>query len=74
MSNPPRLGFGIIGVGMIANYHCLAIREAKGAHLVGVAARTAESVKVFAEKNAVNFSTTAFDNEETERSTSLSES
>ena len=58
MSNPPRLGFGIIGVGMIANYHCLAIREAKGAHLVGVAARTAESVKVFAEKNAVNFSTT----------------
>lgn len=58
MSNLPRLGFGIVGVGMIANYHCQAIREAKGAELIGVAARTPESVKAFAEKNAVNFYTT----------------
>ncbi len=59
MSNTPELGFGIVGVGMIANYHCLAIREAKGSRMVGVAARTPASVKAFAEKNSVGFSTTS---------------
>lgn len=54
----PRIGFGIVGVGMIADYHAQAIREAHGATLVGVMSRSAEKVQAFAEKHALPYSTT----------------
>jgi len=54
----PRLRFGIIGVGMIADYHAQAIRAAHGATLVGVASRSAENVRAFAEKHSIPFFTT----------------
>ncbi|HSY54606.1 MAG TPA: Gfo/Idh/MocA family oxidoreductase [Opitutaceae bacterium] len=54
----PTVGFGIIGVGMIAGYHAQAIREARGAALVGIAGRSEEKVRAFAEKHHIPFSTT----------------
>lgn len=42
------IGFGIVGVGMIANFHARAIRDAGGAHLVGCSSRRAESAQEFA--------------------------
>jgi UDP-N-acetyl-2-amino-2-deoxyglucuronate dehydrogenase len=52
------LGFGIVGVGMIADYHARAIAEANGAHLVGVAGRSAAKVADFAARHKIGFSTT----------------
>ncbi|HWZ95414.1 MAG TPA: Gfo/Idh/MocA family oxidoreductase [Opitutaceae bacterium] len=58
MNVPPSIGFGIIGVGMVADYHAQAIREARGARLVGMAGRSEEKVRAFAERHGVPFSTT----------------
>jgi predicted dehydrogenase len=58
MTVPPSIGFGLVGVGMIADYHAQAIHEAHGARLVGVAGRSEEKVRAFAEKHRVPFSTT----------------
>src|SRR6266851_1972905 len=58
MSVPPSIGFGLVGVGLIAGYHAQAIHEAHGARLVGVAGRSEEKVRAFAEKHRVPFSTT----------------
>jgi predicted dehydrogenase len=58
MTVPPSIGFGIVGVGMIADYHAQAIRDAHGARLVGVAARSEEKTRAFAGKHRVPFSTT----------------
>lgn len=44
------IGIGIVGCGMIANFHARAIADAEGAHLVGCADRKAESAEAFAEK------------------------
>lgn len=52
------LGFGIIGVGMIADYHAQAIAAARGAKLVGIATRNAENARAFSAKHAVPFATT----------------
>ena len=58
MTDSPSIGFGLVGVGMIADYHAQAIREARGARLAGVAGRSEEKVRVFAGKNGVPFATT----------------
>ena len=43
------LGFGIIGVGMIADFHAQAIAHSRrGGRLVGVATRNAENARAFA--------------------------
>ena len=55
----PALGFGIIGVGMIADYHAQAIAAATGARLVGIATRSAENARAFAAKHGVPFATTS---------------
>jgi UDP-N-acetyl-2-amino-2-deoxyglucuronate dehydrogenase len=58
MTVPPSVGFGLVGVGMIADYHARAIHEAHGARLVGVAGRSRGKVRAFAEKHHVPFATT----------------
>ena len=55
------LGFGIIGVGMIADFHAQAIAHTKGGKLVGVATRNADNARAFAAKHHVPFSTTNVD-------------
>ena len=42
------IGIGIVGCGMIANFHAKAITDANGAHLVGVASRRPEPAAKFA--------------------------
>ncbi len=42
------IGIGIVGVGMIANFHARAITDAKGCHLVGATARRPDAVAEFA--------------------------
>ncbi|MEO6004050.1 MAG: Gfo/Idh/MocA family oxidoreductase [Opitutus sp.] len=56
---PQTFGFGIVGVGMIAEFHAKAIAAVTGAKLVGVATRKAESAAAFATKNHVAFHTTS---------------
>lgn len=46
------LGFGIVGLGMIAEFHARAIAEVSGARLVGVVTRDVEKGKTFAQKHA----------------------
>lgn len=55
------LGFGIIGVGMIADFHAQAIAHSSGGKLVGVATRNAENARAFAAKHNVPFATTSVD-------------
>lgn len=55
------LGFGIIGVGMIADFHAQAIAHTRGGRLVGVATRNPENVRAFARKHNVPFATTSVD-------------
>jgi UDP-N-acetyl-2-amino-2-deoxyglucuronate dehydrogenase len=57
-TNLPLLGFGIVGVGMIADFHARAIAEVPGARLLGVATRNQENASAFAEKHRVPFATT----------------
>ncbi len=45
------IGFGIFGLGMIAEFHAQAIAGLKGARLVGVASRTAAKTQAFAAKH-----------------------
>ncbi|KAA1262421.1 putative 4,5-dihydroxyphthalate dehydrogenase [Rubripirellula obstinata] len=47
------IGIGIVGCGMIANFHTKAIADAKGAHLVGVTDRRPEAATEFAAKNDI---------------------
>ena len=58
MTSPNSLGFGIIGCGVIADFHVQAIANLKGAHLVGVADQFAEPMKRLAAKHGIGFSTT----------------
>jgi UDP-N-acetyl-2-amino-2-deoxyglucuronate dehydrogenase len=53
------LGFGIVGLGMIAEFHAQAIAQTSGGRLVGVASRSAEKGRAFAAKHNVPFSTTS---------------
>jgi predicted dehydrogenase len=45
------VGIGIVGCGMIANFHAKAIADARGGHLAGCADRQPEYAAKFAEKN-----------------------
>jgi predicted dehydrogenase len=54
----PPLGFGIVGLGLIANFHVRAIAEAGGAKLAGVADTIEARARQFAEANGVPFWTT----------------
>ena len=45
------IGIGIVGCGMIANFHARAINDAEGAHLVACTDFRAEAATAFAEKN-----------------------
>ena len=47
------LGFGIIGCGMIANFHAMALGEVEGARLVGVTDALEASRSAFSEKHGV---------------------
>jgi predicted dehydrogenase len=58
MSTARSLGFGIIGCGVIADFHVQAIANLKGARLCGVADQFAEPVARLAKKYDVAFSTT----------------
>jgi predicted dehydrogenase len=58
------IGFGIVGVGMIAGYHARAIQAAAEAHnlrLLGVAGLNPESTRAFAERHGLPFHTTDID-------------
>jgi predicted dehydrogenase len=60
-SDSPPIGFGIIGLGMIADFHAQAIAQVTGAKLIGVASRDAERTRAFAQKHSVPFFTTSVD-------------
>ncbi len=58
--NSREIGFGLVGVGMIANYHALAIKALAGRHnirLVGVLGRRIDQARDFAQKHEVPFYT-----------------
>lgn len=55
------LGFGIIGVGMIADFHAQAIAHATGGRLIGVATRNADNARAFAQKHHLALATTSVD-------------
>ncbi len=48
------IGIGIVGGGMISNFHAKAITDAQGCHLVGCADRVPERAKEFADKYGCN--------------------
>lgn len=57
----PKIGFGIIGVGMIADYHAQAIKglaETHNIHLVGVVGSSQERTPNFSQRHHVPFHTT----------------
>ena len=45
------IGIGLVGTGMIANFHARAIADANGVHLVGCVSEPFEAAKDFAAKN-----------------------
>ena len=57
-SSPSTLGFGIIGIGLIADFHAQAIASIAGAKLVGVATRNADKARAFAAKHHAAFAAT----------------
>jgi len=57
-SSSAPLGFGIIGLGMIADFHAQAIAQLNGARLAGIATRNAGKAEAFAAKHHVPFHTT----------------
>ena len=61
MSSSAPLGFGIIGVGMIAGYHAKAIGEVAGAKVIGFAGRDPEKTRAFAAGAGAAFATTSID-------------
>lgn len=56
---PSSLGFGIIGVGMIADFHAQAIAHTQGGRLVGVASRNADNARAFAQRHGLELATTS---------------
>lgn len=52
------LGFGIVGVGMIADFHARAIKEAPDCSLIGVCSRSSERTREFARRHEAPFATT----------------
>lgn len=56
-SHPEPLGFGIVGLGMISNFHAQAIAQLQGAKLAGIASRDPQKAAAFAQKHDVAFHT-----------------
>jgi predicted dehydrogenase len=52
------LGFGIVGLGMVAEFHAQALAGVRGAKLIGVATRDAAKAQAFAAKHTLAFATT----------------
>lgn len=52
------LGFGIVGAGMIADFHARAIAQTEGARLIGVASRNADVARAFAVRHGAAVLTT----------------
>jgi len=52
-SSSPPIGFGIVGLGMVADFHAQALAHVRGARLVGVATRNVEKGRAFAHKHGV---------------------
>lgn len=48
-------GFAIVGTGMIAGYHARAVRETRGARLVGVVSRSPERGRAFVAEHGAAF-------------------
>jgi UDP-N-acetyl-2-amino-2-deoxyglucuronate dehydrogenase len=64
MNKPTSIGFGIVGVGMIAAYHARAIEAAaahRDLHLLGVTGLDGEATQAFAQRHGVPFHTTNID-------------
>src|SRR4051812_274095 len=61
LSGKKIFGFGIVGVGMIADFHAQAIAATKGGRLVAIATRNPENARAFARKHDVPFATTSVD-------------
>ena len=57
MTSLSPLGFGIVGVGMIAEFHAQALAQVQGAKLVGVASRNLANARAFAQKHAAPLAT-----------------
>ena len=57
MASSAPLGFGIIGLGLIANFHARAIADTAGAQLVAVCGRSPEKARAFAANHGDIFST-----------------
>jgi predicted dehydrogenase len=55
--SPTPIGFGIVGPGMIADFHARAIAAIPGCSVKGVCGRSAATTKAFAEKHGVAFTT-----------------
>ncbi|MFO1447718.1 MAG: Gfo/Idh/MocA family oxidoreductase [Opitutaceae bacterium] len=60
-SHPRSLGFGIVGVGLIADFHAQAIAGLPGCQLVGVCGRNADKTSAFAQRHGGAFATTDLD-------------
>jgi predicted dehydrogenase len=60
MSAAP-LGFGIVGLGMVADYHARAIAASDGGRLVGVVSRSADKARTFAQRHGAAFATDRLD-------------
>ncbi|MBM3872386.1 MAG: Gfo/Idh/MocA family oxidoreductase [Verrucomicrobia bacterium] len=54
---PSPIGFGIVGPGLIADFHARAIAGIPGCAVKGVCGRSAGSTKAFADKHGVAFTT-----------------
>jgi predicted dehydrogenase len=57
-SHSSSLGFGIIGLGLIADFHAQAIAQLHGARLVGIATRNEAKALAFARRHGAAFATT----------------
>ena len=57
----PSIGFGIVGLGLIADFHAQAIASATGAKLVGACGRSLEKARAFAAKHGAPCATTSLD-------------
>jgi UDP-N-acetyl-2-amino-2-deoxyglucuronate dehydrogenase len=56
--SPAPIGFGIYGLGMVADFHAQALAHVQGARLVGVATRDGSKARAFAQKHGVPFAGT----------------
>ena len=60
-STSSSIGFGLVGLGMVADFHAQALAPVSGGRLVGVATRDAAKGRAFAEKHGVAFAGTSID-------------